>query len=251
MSDRKRVLVLTNDDGVDEPGLAALGHAAGELGRLAVVAPASGQSGGSHAVSLSRPIRLRAERPGVHAVEGSPADCVRLALHHLEPGVDWVLSGINAGGNLGTDLLHSGTAAAAREAAVHGVPAIAVSHYIARGQAIDWERAARWTARVLRLLLERPWQPGTFWNVNLPHRDPGAGEPRVRLCPVDPSPLPLSFAIHGDSARYNGDYHRRARREATDIVVCFAGDIAVSRVRVHPADDFPDTQDLDGDPAIT
>src|SRR5262249_8684059 len=75
-------------------------------------------------------------------VEGTPADCVRLALHHLEPAADWVLAGINAGGNLGADVYHSGTVAAAREAVLPGRPAAALAHHIPRGRAVDWPRAA-------------------------------------------------------------------------------------------------------------
>ena len=106
-----------------------------------------------------------------------------------------MLSGINAGGNLGTDVHSSGTVAAVREAAIRGVPGIAVSHYIARGRAIDWPRAAVWTSRVLRRLMAQPCEPGTFWNVNLPHPAPGSEEPEIILCPLDASPLPLDYRI--------------------------------------------------------
>src|SRR6185503_14961023 len=100
---------------------------------------------------------------------GTPADCVRLALHHLAPETTWVLSGVNAGGNLGADVHHSGTVAAVREAVLHGWPGVAVSHYRKRGVAFDWPRAAALVGRVLRDLLGRPWQRGTLWNVNLAH----------------------------------------------------------------------------------
>ena len=126
------------------------------------------------------------------AVAGTPADCVRLALHHLAPRPSWVLAGINAGGNLGTDVYYSGTVAAVREAAIHGVPGIALSHYIARGRAFDWDRAKRWAEALLRRLMAQPWEPGTFWNVNFPHLEPEQPEPDIVFCPLDPSPLPLA-----------------------------------------------------------
>jgi 5'-nucleotidase len=169
------------------------------------------------------------------AVDGTPADCVRLALHHLLPNTTWILSGINAGGNLGTDIYHSGTVAAVREGVLNGVPGIAVSHYIARGRSIDWSRASEWTEEVLRLLLERPWQPGTYWNVNLPHPEPHAPAPEVCFCAPDPSPLPLVFHLEGDRALYAGDYQRRARQAGCDVEVCFGGRIAISLIQLLPA----------------
>ena len=239
------VLVLTNDDGLEAPGLEALRVAAEGLGEARVIAPAGPQSGCGHAVSTHRPIRIERRTDGRIGVEGTPADCVRLALHHLAPGAAWVLSGINAGGNLGVDIYHSGTVAAAREAVIHGRPAVALSHYLARGRAPDWPRAAAWARRVLALLLARPWEPGTFWNVNLPHPAPGAPEPEVVFCPLDPSPLPLDFRHEEGSALYTGDYQARARVAGADIDVCFGGRIAVSLIRMLPAD-RPETGLADG-----
>ena len=133
LSDGSRLLMLTNDDGVDAPGLGALGAAAEGLGELRVIAPSGPFSGCGHVVTTDRPIGVARRDGGVFAVDGTPADCVRLAMHHLAPEASWVLSGINAGGNLGTDVHHSGTVAAVREGVIHGRPGIAVSHYIARG----------------------------------------------------------------------------------------------------------------------
>src|SRR3954447_25415318 len=99
-------LILTNDDGIDAPGLAALARAADGLGDLRVVAPDGPQSGCGHAVTTHRPFGILRRPDGAVAVSGTPADCVRLALHHLVEGVDWVLSGINSGGNLGADVFH-------------------------------------------------------------------------------------------------------------------------------------------------
>src|SRR3954463_12640694 len=200
------LLLLTNDDGIDAPGLRALWQAVQPLGRCMLIAPAGPVSGCGHQVTTHLPIRVERRAGDAWAVAGTPVDCVRLALHRWAPEPDWVLSGVNAGGNLGADVFHSGTVAAVREAAMRGRPGIAVSHYIARGRPIDWDRAAGWAAGVLARLMAMPWEPGTFWNVNLPHPAPGGPDPEVVFCPLDPSPLPLDFRFEGVLATYTGDY---------------------------------------------
>ena len=224
-------LLLTNDDGIDAPGLQALLAAAEGLGEPVVVAPVDALSGCSHRVTTHAPILVSERQPGRFAVEGTPADCVRVALHDLAPDAHWVLSGINAGGNLGADVWHSGTVAAVREAVLHGWPGVALSHYHKKGWPIDWGRAAAWVVPVLRDLLGREPARGVFWNVNLPHLEPGVkAEPEVVFCRLDPSPLPLSFRRERDRLHYDGDYHRRRREEGTDVDVCFRGNIAVTRI---------------------
>lgn len=226
-------LLLTNDDGIDAPGLAALLDAACQLGAPVVVAPMEGHSGCGHRVTTDAALAVVEHGPDRLAVGGTPADCVRLALHALAPHVDWVLAGINAGGNLGADVWHSGTVAAAREAVLHGKPGIALSHYRRRDRDFDWPRAAAWAVPVLRDLMARPARLGAFWNVNLPHLEPGQPAPEVVFCPVDPHPLPLSYRREGDRLRYNGDYHGRRRIEGSDVAVCFGGQIAVSQVVLY------------------
>ena len=229
---QSRVLILSNDDGIDAPGLLALEAATASLSGRVVVAPLGPQSGCGHRVTTHQPVKL-VERPdGRMSVDGTPADCVRLALHRFGSEIGWVLSGINAGGNLGADLHHSGTVAAVREAALHGVPGVAISHYMARRRVIDWDRAAVWTARVLKTLMSRPPEVGTFWNVNLPHLEPGGPDPEMVYCEVDQSPLPLSYRQEPEGLVYSGDYQGRPRTEFSDVAVCFGGRIAVSKVRV-------------------
>ena len=121
--------LLTNDDGIDAPGLAALERVVPNGGRPLIVAPSREQSGMSHAVTTHAPLILEAAGERRWAVDGAPADCVRVALHRFGGEVDCVLAGINSGGNLGSDVFYSGTVAAAREAALRGLPAVAVSHY--------------------------------------------------------------------------------------------------------------------------
>jgi 5'-nucleotidase len=229
-------LLLTNDDGWNAPGLEALGQAAQGIGDCRVIAPELPHSGCGHRVTTHGPILVRRPTPEHIAVAGTPVDCVRLALHHLAPGVNWVFAGINPGGNLGTDVHHSGTVAAVREGAIRGIPGIALSHYIARGRAIDWSRAARWAREILVLLMARPQHAGTFWNVNLPHLRPEDPDPAIVICPLDPSPLPLSYYVDDGQAVYSVDYQSRIRRPGYDIDVCFSGQIAVTRAHVAGSD---------------
>jgi 5'-nucleotidase len=222
--------LLTNDDGIEAPGIQALQSAAQDLGETVVVAPVEALSGCSHQVTTNGPIRIEARGVTRYAVAGTPADCVRVGLHHLASNAAWVLSGINAGGNLGADVYHSGTVAAVREAVLHGRRGIAVSQYRKRGLEVDWEQAAAWLVPLLRDLLARPQTAGVFWNINLPHLEPGSRAPEVVFCPLDPGPLPVSFRQEGGLLHYNGDYHQRRRQSGTDVDVCFSGNIAVSQI---------------------
>lgn len=223
-------LLLTNDDGIDAPGIQALLEAASQVGQPVVVAPIEAHSGCSHRVTTDGPIRVSERGPGRYAVAGTPADCVRVALHRFAPDTDWVLAGVNAGGNLGADVHHSGTVAAVREAVLHGKPGIAVSQYRKRGVALDWKRTAAWVAPLLRKLLDQPWTAGTLWNVNLPHVDPGAADPEIVFCRLDPAPLPLSFREEQGLLHYDGNYHLRRREPGADVDVCFSGRIAVTKI---------------------
>ncbi|WP_435016722.1 5'/3'-nucleotidase SurE [Tundrisphaera sp. TA3] len=232
VTDSEPTLILTNDDGIDAPGLAALEKAASGLGRCLVFAPSGPQSGCGHVVTTHAPIAVDDRGASRTAVGGTPADCVRMALHRGGTRIDWVLSGINAGGNLGTDIHHSGTVAAVREATIHGIGGIAVSHYLKKNRAVDWDRAARWCRAAFRELMARPALPGTFWNVNLPHLEPGDPEPSLVFCEVDPAPLPLAFRDGAEGLVYCGDYQGRSRRPGADVAVCFGGQISVSRVHV-------------------
>ncbi len=226
------ILLLTNDDGWDAPGLEALRQAALGLGDCQVIAPEEPQSGCGHRATTHGPVRFRRPTEDHIAVSGTPVDCVRLGLAQLAAGAGWVLSGINPGGNLGTDVHHSGTVAAVREGAIRGVPGIAVSHYIARGRTIDWSRAVRWTRETLVSLMARGCAPGTFWNVNFPHLGPDDEDPEVVFCPLDPSPLPLSYHFEDGQAVYAGDYQARIRKPGCDTTICFGGRIAVTSLHV-------------------
>lgn len=171
-------ILLTNDDGVDAPGLAALAEAASALGQVWVVAPASEQSGVSSSLSLHDPVRLYERGERRFAVTGTPADCVYVALHHLLPQPPALcLSGINHGANLGDDVLYSGTVAAAIEATLCDVPSVAVS-FTAWGRDHDYAPAAAIGAQVGRQVLARGLPRDTLLNVNVP-READAATRRV------------------------------------------------------------------------
>jgi len=232
-------LLLTNDDGVDAPGLEALVRAARSLGHdLVVVAPATHQSWSSHTITAHRGVRVERRGGNQFAVHGTPADCVRMGLLRVAPDAKWVLSGINYGANLGADIYYSGTVAAVREAVLHGWPGVALSHYRRKGGEInvdDWARATPWATSVLADLLARSTQTGLFYSVNLPHLEPKEkNEPQVVFCPLDPNPLPLEYRHEKeeDAFYYEGDYTTRRRQPGADIDVCLQGDIAVTELRL-------------------
>ena len=222
--------ILTNDDGIDAPGIRALSQAVN--GKGIIVAPKEHQSGCGHKVTTYRPIHLDRRSENEYAVDGTPADCTRLALTQISKNVKLVLSGINAGGNLGVDAYISGTIAAVREAAIYGIPGIAISHWIKKPLVIDWEVATRLTARVLEDLSERPIAPKSFWNVNLPHLEPGAPEPEIVFCKASTCPLPVNYRVEGNKYYYQGEYAKRDRAPGTDVDVCFSGNIAVTQIEL-------------------
>jgi len=224
--------LLTNDDGIDHPGLAALERAMSPLGSTTVVAPHKALSGCSHQVTVSSPLQLKEAGVNRHTLDGTPADCTRVGLTHVAPRCDWVISGINAGGNLGVDVYMSGTVAAVREAVLLGRRGIAFSHYRRRKSTIDWQRAQRWTEQIARTLMDRRCPQGCFWNVNLPHLDDTDKLPEIVFCPLDPNPLPVRYRTEAGKLHYHARYQDRQRDEGCDIDVCFSGRIAATLVSV-------------------
>ncbi len=223
-------IILTNDDGIDAPGIRALQKAV--TGETMIVAPNQQYSGCGHQVTTQRGIKLERRANTEYALEGTPVDCTRLAIKQIATNTKLVLSGINAGGNLGVDVYISGTVAAVREAAIHGIPGVAISHWIKKPLLIDWEVATLWTSKVLEDLLSRPSPPNSFWNVNLPHLEPEQPEPKIILCEPSTAPLPVDFRVEGDMYYYQGEYAKRDRTLGTDVDVCFGGNIAVTLIRV-------------------
>ncbi|MDJ0508261.1 MAG: 5'/3'-nucleotidase SurE [Crocosphaera sp.] len=222
--------ILTNDDGIDAPGIRALSKALG--GEGIIVAPKEPHSGCGHRVTTHKPIQLEKRSLTEYAVDGTPADCTRIALKHLKKEPNWVFSGINAGGNLGVDVYISGTVAAVREAAIHGIPGVAISHWIKRPLTIDWNLATQLTEKVLEILWHKPLESGTFWNVNLPHLETDAPEPDIIFCEGSTNPLPVNYRVEGDLFYYQGEYAKRERLKGTDVDVCFSGNIAITLIKL-------------------
>jgi 5'-nucleotidase len=174
-------ILLTNDDGVDAPGILALREAAQRLWDTVIVAPDREQSAQSHALTLNRPLRVNKVADGILSVDGTPSDCMMLALrgspdyalHNpgcprgiLERKPDLAISGINHGANLGDDVIYSGTVAGAAEAAILGLPSIAVSMVEPARTDLAW--AADITVKIAGAVLRNPLPRGVFLNVNVP-----------------------------------------------------------------------------------
>ena len=173
-------ILLTNDDGIHAPGLALLERIAAHLSDdVWVCAPAEEQSGAGHSLTLHQPVRLREHGERRFAVTGTPTDSVNLALRKLfsDKRPDLVISGINAGENLGDDITYSGTISAAMEAAMADIPAIALSqsqNVVGSIGGRNFEAAEGWAARVLAPLIETPLERRTLVNVNFPALAPDA-----------------------------------------------------------------------------
>ncbi|ALF53756.1 stationary phase survival protein SurE [Nostoc piscinale CENA21] len=224
-------IILTNDDGIDAPGIKALLRAVNSE-NVIVAAPKDHQSGCGHQVTTTRSINIQQRSEQEYAIAGTPADCVRIAISQICPDTKLVLSGINAGGNLGVDVYISGTVAAVREAAMNGIPGIAISHYRKAKLNFDWELAARLTSEVLADLIQRPLESGCFWNVNLPHLQPGELDPKMVFCQPCNKALPINYRVNGNEFYYVGEYGKRDRTPGSDVDVCFSGNIAITQLRV-------------------
>ena len=233
------MLILTNDDGIDAPGLAALEEAVGAAEKI-IVAPLRPMSECSHCVTMRHPLVLEQLADRRYAVDGTPANCVRIALLHVLPelgiepvrGQVRVLSGINAGGNLGADIYISGTVAAAREAAFFGMEAVALSQY-RRGEPGDpeWRRAAAWARQALARIAGEPLHVGEFWNINFPWPDDFDAPVDMRFCDRSRRPLPVKYERTDAGLSYvTGRYHLREFEPGSDIDVCFGGNIALTRI---------------------
>ena len=169
---KKPLFLITNDDGYFAPGLQALAKAVRRLGRVAVVAPDREQSATGHSLTLHAPLRVQKIGPDVWSVSGTPTDCVNVAiLHLLSERPAMVLSGINAGSNLGNDVTYSGTVAAAMEGLALGVPSIAISYAgrIMRSDDAVFDSIEEPLSKLLAHLTTLPaFPPNTLLNVNLP-----------------------------------------------------------------------------------
>jgi 5'-nucleotidase len=170
---REALILISNDDGIQAPGLLALVEVARQFGQLAVVAPQSPQSGMGHAISVGRPLRIYREvLPGgqqAYAIDGTPADCVKMGTGILlDRPPDLILSGINHGSNTSVSSIYSGTLSAAREGAIQGIPAIGFSlcHY---PHEADMEPSKEVVREILSAVFREGFAPGALLNVNIPY----------------------------------------------------------------------------------
>jgi 5'-nucleotidase len=162
----KRILV-TNDDGISAPGLKALEQSLMALGEVTVIAPDREMSATSQSISLHTPLRVHRIDDRHYAIGGTPTDSVILALYHILPErPDLVASGINPGGNMGENVVYSGTVGGAMEAALHGVPSFAIS--LASRKDLDFSPAATFAQQLATRILEEGLEPGVCLNVNVP-----------------------------------------------------------------------------------
>jgi 5'-nucleotidase len=196
-------ILLTNDDGIYAPGLQALRKELLTLGDVVVCAPATEQSAAGHSVTLMQPLIVqevfddRRQFLG-WAVEGKPADCVKLALVELLPEPpDLIVSGLNAGANAGINVLYSGTVAAAIEGAFFRRTAIAVSQQYGKPKAVDFAAGAALARQVIERVLEMKPDPGSLFNVNIPRQELGA--------PKGLKVLPQNVAVYQESFVRNVD----------------------------------------------
>lgn len=169
-------ILVTNDDGVQAPGLLALAQAIRPLGRITVLAPDRNWSASGHVKTLDRPLRVKevelADGSPALATDGAPSDSVALAILGLLPEpIDLVVSGINPGENVGHDMTYSGTVTAAMEAVISGIPGVAVSLNLPteRPRSVDYAPAAGWAQRIVRSVIAEGLPVGVLLNVNIPY----------------------------------------------------------------------------------
>ncbi|HEX6959753.1 MAG TPA: 5'/3'-nucleotidase SurE [Ferrovibrio sp.] len=164
-------ILVSNDDGIHAPGLKVLERIAKSLSKdVWVVAPEFEQSGASHSLTLTQPLRIRKINARKYAVRGTPTDCVMMAMHEIlkDSKPDLLLSGVNRGSNLGEDVTYSGTVAVAMEGTLLGVPSIALSQKFEYGHPVKWATAEHHAPKVIKKLLRAGWPKGVLINVNFP-----------------------------------------------------------------------------------
>jgi 5'/3'-nucleotidase SurE len=232
-------ILVTNDDGIHAPGLEVLERIAAELvssgGEVWVVAPETEQSGASHSLTLTMPLRIRQAGERRFAIRGTPTDCVMMAIYQVmqrrRPTL--ILSGVNRGGNLGEDVTYSGTIAAAMEGTLLGVPSIALSQTYLDREYVIWETAARHGADVIRKLCAIGWPEDVLININFPNVEPDKVE-RIRLATQgrrDLSELAIDARVDARGQPYYWLGFRRQREKAppgTDLAAVDRGEISVT-----------------------
>ena len=238
-------ILLTNDDGIDAPGLAVLERIAAELAReVWVVAPEHDQSGVSHAVSLHHPIRIAERGPRRWAVTGTPGDCVVMAISHLmhKSSPQLLLSGVNRGANLGIETVFSGTVGGAMTGMMLGIPAIALSQAWTDRAHVRWDTAATFGPPIVRRLWDIGWSAGTCLSVNFPDLQPNEAGPLTLARQGAGSVQGMDVEARTDprGLTYYWVSFRRGERDQgpeSDIEALNAGRITVTPLRYDRTDD--------------
>ena len=231
-------ILLTNDDGYGAAGLRALHAALEDLATLWVVAPFAEQSGTAQSLTLRRPIVVHPKDPRHWAVEGTPADSVIVALHKLLPErPDLVISGINHGANMGENVYYSGTVGAAREAALHHIPAVAIS-LAARRTEQNFANAARIARSAAEIILKESLPDQVLLNVNVP--EPWTGEVRFTRQSKKITRNQLSEGQDPKGRSYYWIFEQKIDQDIepdTDYAAVFAGDASVTPLHLDPTHD--------------
>lgn len=236
-------ILLTNDDGIYAPGLRALRAEIIKIGDVEVVAPATEQSAASHSVTLTAPLVVQEVRDENQkhfgwAVEGRPADCVKLAIRELlgyQP--DLIISGLNAGSNAGINVLYSGTVAAAVEGSFFGITSIACSLEYTKANPLDFTRAAIHSRRVIEQILAKKPAPASLFNVNIPSLE--KGEVRgIRVAPQNTTTYEEKFEKRVDPRGrtyfwVGADFNCPAPHPATDTHSLADGFITVTPLQFN------------------
>jgi len=236
-------ILVSNDDGIDSPGLLALADALQALGEVWVVAPMAEQSAKSHALTTREPLRVEKVAERSFAVGGTPADCVYLALHHLcPPDIDLVVSGINRGANLADDTWYSGTVGAAREGAMCGLPAIAVSLDVVPGSddRPHWAEAARRALVLACEVMDDPPEGRTVFNLNVPNLSESKLKARV-VCPLGQRHWSPSVHVNVDPRGrrlywVGGERTDAAHHKGTDLAFIRAGHPTLTPLHIEGTD---------------
>lgn len=231
-------ILLTNDDGIDSPGLHALREIALQLSDdVWVVAPETNQSGASHSLSLHEPLRMRQVDERAFAVRGTPTDSVIMGVRHVlkDKTPDLVLSGINRGANMAEDVTYSGTIAGAFEGTILGIRSIALSQAFGfeSTKSVRWQTALAHAPALLRKLLALEWGPSSVMNINFPDREPDnvAGTMVTIQGRRDPGLLNIDerHDTWGNPYYWLAFERRRSNaKEGTDLAAVYAGFISVT-----------------------
>ncbi len=231
-------ILLTNDDGIDSPGLHALREIALQLSDdVWVVAPETNQSGASHSLSLHEPLRMRQVDERAFAVRGTPTDSVIMGVRHVlkDKTPDLVLSGINRGANMAEDVTYSGTIAGAFEGTILGIRSIALSQAFGfeSTKSVRWQTALAHAPALLRKLLALEWGPSSVMNINFPDREPDnvAGTMVTVQGRRDPGLLNIDerHDTWGNPYYWLAFERRRSNaKEGTDLAAVYAGYISVT-----------------------